>query len=280
MSPKCSPSPLQPPLLIAIAKDSYLTPTTPFPDNTHLPGIAAPKYGQDITYGYNRAAPGGQNVGGTPAELKPKMDKLLSNFASGDKSGMAKRLFSHFTQFSCRQVAYFDDPALNSAADSHPNISVFCSKALSAPNSPHKSIGKTRIHQALKKANWDIKKMYMATDLGVPAFNLGSKVFSTKDFNNGLGVMINGVQYVYVVATHYQYDTTAKKYCIRLKFIFYDVFGLDDDDLREFGASSDSIFSSSAAIGITAWWQLQHQHGLAPLVTRIVLERTYEAPAE
>ncbi|TVR60425.1 MAG: hypothetical protein EA420_14215 [Candidatus Competibacteraceae bacterium] len=120
----------------------------------------------------------------------------------------------------------------------------------------------------------------MPAGLGVPAFNLGSKAFSTKDFNNGLGLMINGVQYVYVVATHYNYDSVTKKYCITLKFIFYDVFGLDDDDLKEFGASSDSVFSSSAAIGITAWWQLQHQHGYAPLVTRIVLERTYEAPAE
>jgi len=41
----------------------------------------------------------------------------------------------------------------------------------------------------------------------------------------------------------------------------------------------DSMFSSSAAIGITAWWQLQHQHGYAPLVTRIILDKTYESPA-
>lgn len=68
-----------------------------------------------------------------------------------------------------------------------------------------------------------------------------------------------------------------KRYCIRLKFIFYDVFGLDDDVLNEYGG--DSWYSSDAAIGITAWWQLQHQHGLAPLVTRIVLEKDYEAPA-
>ena len=74
--------------------------------------------------------------------------------------------------------------------------------------------------------------------------------------------------------------SVAKKYCITLKFIFYDVFGLDDDDLREFGAQSDSICSSSVVIGITVWWQLQHQHGFAPLITRIILERTYEAPAE
>ncbi len=279
MSTSCSQFPLHPPLLVAIAKDAYLTPTTPFPDHVHLPGITAPRYGQDITYGYGRSAPGKQNVGSTPALLKPKMRKLLTIFASGDTTGMARRLFDAFLQDTCRLVTYFDDAALNSAAGSHPNINYFCNAALAAPNSPHKIAGKIRIHQALEKANWDIKKMYVVTDLGAPAFNLGSKVFSTRDFHNGLGLMINGVQYVYVVATHYNYDGVAKKYCITLKFIFYDVFGLDDDDLNEFGASSDSIFSSNAAIGITAWWQLQHQHGYAPLITRIVLEKTYEAPA-
>ncbi len=33
-----------------------------------------------------------------------------------------------------------------------------------------------------------------------------------------------------------------------------------------------------AAVGITAWWQLQHQFSYAPLVTRIVIEKTYNAP--
>ena len=41
--------------------------------------------------------------------------------------------------------------------------------------------------------------------------------------------------------------------CIGLRFIFYDVFGLDDDDLSEYGASSTS--SNPAAVGITAWWR-------------------------
>ena len=280
MAPNCSRFPLSPPKLVAIAQDAYLTPTTAFPDNLHLPGIAAPKYGQDITCGYGRAAPGKQDVGSTPAVLKPKMRRLLTVFASGDKTGMARRLFDAFLADTCREPTYFDDASLNSAAAAHPNIKFFCSAALSAPNSPNKALGKVRIHQALKKANWDITKLLMPTGLGVPAFNLGYKSFSTGDFDNGLGVMINGVQYVYVVATHYNYDSAAKKYCLTLKFIFYDVFGLDDDDLNEFGAPSDSATSSNAAIGITAWWQLQHQHGCAPLVTRIVLEETYEAPAE
>lgn len=122
--------------------------------------------------------------------------------------------------------------------------------------------------------------MIPPTDLGVPAFNQGSKVWTTGDFDNGLGLMLNGIQHAYVLATHYHYDQTIEKYCINLKFVFYDVFGLDDDDLNEFGASSDGAFSSNASVGITAWWQLQHQHGYAPLVTRIVVHKIYEASAQ
>lgn len=273
------PQQLRAPLLVAVATDTYLTPKVPFPDKEHMPLIKAPMYGQDITSATGRAAPGKQSVGTTAAELKPKMRKLLTTFAAGDRSGMATRLFNAFLQDTCRPPRYFDDAALNAAARAHPNIQHFCDAVVSAPNSPHMSAGKVRLHQALQAANWDISKITQPRDLGVPAFNEGSKAWTTGDFDNGLGVMINGVQHVYVIATHYSHDPKAKLYSLRLKFLFYDVFGLDDDDLREFGANSDSWTSSTAAIGITAWWQLQHQFEYTPLVTRIVLEKTYEAPA-
>jgi len=268
--------PVTPPKLVASATDTYLTPKNKFPD-PNLPGGIVPMYGQDITFATGRKAPKGQSVGTTEVVLKPLMNKLVSIFASGDKSGMASRLF---TKFLAKQpaVIYFDDAALNTAAAGHENIKFFCSAALSAPNSPSKSAGKTRIHQALKIAGWDIQKMTAPTDLGVPAFNKGYKSISTGDFNNGLGVMINGLQYAYVIATNYQYDKAAGKYGITLQFRFYDIFGLDDDDLDEFGADSDWNISNSA-IGITAWWQLQHQFNYAPLVTRIVFDQDFEAPA-
>ena len=270
---------LSPPIVVAVATDKYLTPLFPFADKDNLPDKFTPKYGQDITSRIGKHSKQKHSVGNKPSELKQKMRKLLSIFASGDKTGMAQRLFS---QFLSRQtsVNYFDDDALNSAASKHEHIKEFCSRALSAPPSPQKSSGKTRIHQALKNANWDITQLTAPTDLGVPAFNNGSKALSSGDFDNGLGVMINGVQHVYILATHYHYDKEAHKYFITLKYIFYDVFGLDDDDLREFGATSDSIFSSKAAIGITAWWQLQHQFNYSPLVTRIIIEETHEVPTK
>jgi hypothetical protein len=275
-----TPLPLSQPLALAIAKDSYLTPLHAFADNTHIPLLSPPMYGQDITSGCRSRAPQGQSVGNNVGELKPKMLKLLGIFAGGDKTGMAKRLFDEFLSNRIGTVGYFDDANLTNAVANHPNISSFCSAVLSAPNSPHKTSGQVRIHQALKNAGWDIKKLYMPQILGVPALNLGSKVFSTRDFNNGLGLMINGVQYAYVIATHYLHDSAAKKYWITLKFVFYDVFGLDDDDLKEYGALSDSGRPFLPAIGITAWWQLQHQFGFQPLVTRVAFSKTYEAPTQ
>jgi hypothetical protein len=305
------------PRVVAIAKDKYLKEEHAFPD-PNFPTTLTPMYGQDITFGVGRKAPGGHDVGKTEAELKPKMEKLLSIFASRDTTGMARRLF---TQFLAKQasVLFFEDADLNAAAARHPNIQSFCDAALAAPNmhcnvNHHQQVGvpKTRIHQALRQANWDITKLVAPTDLGVPAMNLGNKLMSTGDFSTGLGVMINGVQHVFVVATHYYFDTTNNRYCITLKFFFYDVFGLDDDDLKEFGAKSAALSTSgvgmaaanlpaamvlapppvaavgavalavkgvdwyAAPVGITAWWQLQHQHNYAPLVTRIVLEKTYE----
>ena len=212
------------------------------------------------------------------------MRKLLEVFASGDKSGMATRLFNAFLAENCRRVTYFDDPALNAAAEKHPNIDYWCKAALNAPDWPRHTPTKLYIHQALKNANWDIGKIIVPTNLRVPAFNEGNQTpfrrFNTEDFDNGLGLMINGVQHVYVVATYYHHEPTANHYVIRLKYFFYDVFGLDDEDLREFGAKSDSIFRTDAGIGITAWWQLQHQHGCAPFVTRITLEKNYVVPTK
>src|SRR5262249_2678393 len=159
-------------------------------------------------------------------------------------------------------IYYYDDADLNAAAAAHPNIKYFCDAALGDVYGTPPAPGKTRIHQALRAANWDITRLVAPTDLGVPAFNRGDKFWKSEDFGNGLGLMINGVQHAYVIATHYRLDKNNSYfpiYGINLKYIFYDVFGLDDDDLREYGADAEHWYSLDSSIGITAWWQLQHQ---------------------
>lgn len=275
--------PVWPTKVVAIATDPNIAPRKGFADSQL--SARAPVYGQDIEFGVGRPAPRQYSVGTTEADLKPRMEKLLRIFASKDKTGMATRLFKKFLTKQT-SVTFFEDADLNAAAANHHNINYFIAAAHGAPfpaGIPPQP-GTVRIHQALRAANWDITRLVVPTDLGVPAFNTGSKGFGTGDFANGLGVMVNGVQHVYVLATHYHYDSITNFYGIKLRFLFYDVFGLDDDDLLEYGAdkihSSRHVMSASdAEIGITAWWQLQHQFGYAPLVTRIVVERSVLAMA-
>jgi hypothetical protein len=272
-SPATTLPPIVPPRLVASATDRALTPANPFPDVVNLPAATVPRYGQDITFGLRRPAPLGHDVGSTRADLDPKMRRLLAEFAGADRSGMARRLFDAFL-LPQRGVTYFHDGALNSAAAGHPNIQHFITASLGAPGASPPG-GVVRIHQALRTAGWDLQRLVAPTDLGVPAFNTGSTYFASGDFGNGLAVMINGVQHAYVLATHYRHDATAGRYTIRLRYVFYDVFGLDDDDLREYGAMQDGAFNTAAGVGITAWWQLQHQHGYAPVVTRIMIDREF-----
>jgi hypothetical protein len=178
-------------------------------------------------------------------------------------------------------VAFWSDPDLTAVASRHPNIVSFINKALSAPNSPERAPpGSVRIHQALERAGWDINALVPPTGLGPPAFNRGSQPLRTEDWGNGLAFMINGVQHAVVVARDYYYDRCAGEYYMRLEYVFYDVFGLDDIDLERFGANSGitSAFNTDAHYGVTAWWQLQHQHGYVPLITRISLEREFWVP--
>lgn len=258
---------LNKPFLIAKAIDTNIIPTVKLQVEGDILNL-----GQDITHSLNRAAPENYSVGTDEKILRNKMYKLLDEFAEGDKSGMAKRLFNRFLNKN-KSVEVFTDEALNKAIAKHENIIAFSKLTLAAPGTKGTDQKKTRIHQALKKANWDINRVALIDDLGVPAFNLGSKLFGTQDFDNGLGLMINGVQYVFVYVEKYNYNSCKQQYDITLKFVLYDVFGLDDDDLIEFGASSK--WGTTAAQGITAWWQLQHQFDYAPLLTRALIYKDF-----
>jgi hypothetical protein len=269
--------------IVAIATDKNVSPMHAWADPVYHLKMS---FGQDFEFGVGRAAPGGKDVGTTEAELKPKMERLLKVFAFDADTDMARRLFDQFLAKQ-QQVIDWGDVDLVEAADDHPNIKAFCSRALGAPYpwGTEPAPGTTRIHQALKAAKWDVTKLVAPTDLGPPAFNKGDKYTfpwgtPTGDFANGLGLMINGVQHVFVVATHYYYDKTINWYHITLRFVFFDVFGLDDNDLAKYGAKEDNLATHDAKIGITAWWQLQHQHGYAPLVTCIDLVNTYHVPAQ
>lgn len=258
---------------IAQATDTYLDPKNAFP--IHDPGIKDGKllFGQDLKFGTHGAKRRDKTVGTDENDLQTKCRALVQAFAPDDDSGMAMRLMEAFLT-KRHTVRLFEDDNMNEAIQRHPNFRKFSDLVLSAPGTSGAHRNRVRVHQALRQANWDINNIPFIDDLGVLAFNEGSKVRGTEDFARGLGLMINGVQYVLVYATAYFYDPSTGTYDLHLKFVMYDVFGLDDDDLDEYGA--DSTWNVSAAMtGITAWWQLQHQFGYAPLVTRAEVTRKF-----
>jgi len=204
------------------------------------------------------------------------MNALLDVFATDDSANKAKHLFDTFLA-KRDKLAIYTDTALNTAVSSHENFLYFSERALGAPGTKGANPPKPRIHQLLSQAGWDINKVALITGLGVPAFNVGDKLWRTGDFANGLGVMINGVQYVLVSVDGYHYDSCKASYTITLRYELYDVFGLDDDDLQEYGAKN--MLASTAQVGISAWWQVQHQYGYAPLITKAVATRSFTVSA-
>lgn len=255
------------PFLIALAKDPHIVGKVNLTVEDEVGKGEVMIFGQDATHGAGRVAPGNKSVGTTEASLKTQMAGLLSWFAQGTSQGMAKRLFNAFLE-NHSEIKTFKDQDLDKAVAINPTFIAFADRSLAAPGAQRTNPGKMRIHQALKNAGWDINKVKLIDDLGVLAFNTGM------DYWNGLAVMINGVQYVHVHVDAYTYHSCKQQYEIKLRFELYDIFGLDDEDLKKDG-SSGGIFSTGAGRGITAWWQLQHQFDHAPLLTKAVVHKTF-----
>jgi len=177
---------------------------------------------------------------------------------------LVKELFKEFLVKN-DSIKVFEKPHLNEMINNHRNFNGFTERVLGASEQ-----GKIRIHQVLKKFGWDINKVKEANelidDLDTPAFDkIPGDIFS------GLKVMIDGVGYIIVYVEDYIYDSCKKQYDIKLKFVLYDVFGLDDKDLNRF----IRIFGFFVP-EVASWWRLQHQCGYAPLLIRSEVHRYFK----
>lgn len=286
----CVTHKLEEPFIIATAQH-VIAPQIAIPIEDDVLCGDSLEFGQDAIHSERRAHPGGFSVGTTPAELASRMRSLVHAFAPADPDGKASRLVEAFLSKRSK-VDVFTDPGLDRAVAQHENFRDFSDRVVAAPGTPPRA-GTTRIHQALAANGWDIDRVHTITDLGPPAWNKGSKELGTGDYRTGLGLMMNGVQHVLVIAEDYTYSSCDRLYSMKLKFVMYDVFGLDDGDLTDpavlsvagvelarttVGARDNSGWAEQQ--GITAWWQLQHQHDYAPLVARAVVERDFVVSTE
>lgn len=269
---------LKKPFLIAIARQPNISAVVTRKIDTGAGTQIDLGFGQDITFGTDRALPDGYvAVEGDEDTLKDKIDPLITVFAWADSSKMAKRLFDKFRKKNT-DIEIYTDADLNKAVAASKNFRSFSSRVLAAPGTDGANPSKPRIHQLLAKAGWDINKVPLIDDLGAPALNVGSTVLQTGDWGNGLALTIDAVLYVLVAVTDYHYDSCEHQYTIQLQYLVYDVFGLDDADLRARGADSKYELTT-LPYAITAWWELQHQHGYPPLITKVTVTRTFTATA-
>jgi hypothetical protein len=274
------------PLLIAKASQSLIPPIQTLPISGSVGGPLTLEFGQDTTHGVGGSPVTGHSLGVDEKGLRAKMSKLLDVFAGADTDGKAKREFDAFLSQQNpnsnpdtrppSSIKIHTDPKLDKAVEVATNFATYPERALAAPGTPFANPPKTRIHQALEAAGWDVNSVTTITDLGVPVFNVGDKFpfKATGDWANGLAVMINAVQYVLVFVDLYEWDHCKQQYTIRLTFELYDVFGLDDEDLKKFGATG-SVLDSIPHEGITAWWELQHEWDYAPLITKATVTKTF-----
>jgi hypothetical protein len=86
--------------------------------------------------------------------------------------------------------------------------------------------------------------------------------------------------------TKYHYDSCKHQYEIELEFHLYDIFGIDSTDMGRFGSGGEYKneewvpVAGQSTKGISSWWQLQHQHGFAPLLTKMVAKRHWTVPTD
>ncbi len=228
-------------------------------------------FGQDFEYGQDRAIPNeNASMGDNVEELIQQMEELREEVSGSDVGNLSALLMNRFTAKQSEQLLWSSD-TYNARLSAHENIQHFMEAVLAAPGLAQRGEGKQGLHQALVAANMDISAVDLIDDLGVPALNVGRRgLFKSGDWANGLAFMVNGIQYVYVFVTDYCYSQQAKTYTITLEYHFFDVFGLDDADVEEYGGS---IFDASQ--GVVAWWQLQHQYEYPPLLTRGITSRSF-----
>lgn len=236
-------------------------------------------FGADITSGTGGKLPAGEAVSSVESDLRSAIMALPKSFATTNNA-MATGEFKAFLMKKGAPEVY-SDPALDKVVEADDNFLAFSDFVLNAPGLAHQGAGRLRLHQALQRHGWNINVVPPLTGLGVLAFNSGSAApwGVSGDHANGLTIMIDAVAHALVYVTDYSYSSAMGKYNVELLFELYDAFGLEDEDIKTYGYKAKLLNRFEENKGFTAWWQLQHQFGYAPLVTKVSVKRRFNGIA-
>jgi len=104
--------------------------------------------------------------------------------------------------------------------------------------------------------------------IGKPSYNLSS------DYTNGLKICLNGIMGFNVKIT--EFSVSGSNYSIKIEYILFDHFGLDDDDVTKSGWYSEFL-GYTAQFG--SWYVLQRYENCNNkyklFVTYVLFEETY-----
>lgn len=259
------------PKLIAHARNSvarHASGKTPFED-PEIPLGTSLSFGQDAEVEKGRKHPWLLRAAGNASYATELMKTLPPLFSNEDSVGMATRLCDDFLSAHPTPGLYKDDK-LTEAVGQHPHFDSFKKNVLGAPGTVSVEQEAKGIHRALSAVDWDINKLTINEEFTPCSFNI------SENSTNGLGFMIGDVSHILVFADKYRYDSCEQKYEILLRFVLYDSFGLDDEDLEKWKIYLPGlaywVLGGTAYQGIIAWWQLQHEFGYAPRITKVVLK--------
>jgi hypothetical protein len=139
-----------------------------------------------------------------------------------------------------------------------------------------------------KEINQQIKAIYKNQDcpdsiiLSLDNTEFPSLDYSSPDNDDFLQYNIGGIQGRALFIKDFKLNTDSRKYEIKVQFVFYDDFGVDNTDIYK-----QLSFSRTAARkivpawkkgfrGMQAQWLLQHQGTAKPFVQEIIIEQTFE----
>jgi hypothetical protein len=139
-----------------------------------------------------------------------------------------------------------------------------------------------------QEINQQIKAIYKNQDcpdsiiLSLDNTQFPSLDYSSPDNDDFLQYNIGGIQGRALFIKDFKLNTDSRKYEIKVQFVFYDDFGVDNTDIYK-----QLSFSRTAARkivpawkkgfrGMQAQWLLQHQGTAKPFVQEIIIEQTFE----
>ena len=239
------------PRVIGSKSQSYIASSpvkVAFNDPDYLPGIR-PAFGQDLQFSGGaqaRQIPHWQwltSNASTEATLRTDMQKLRFTFSITDRQEISNALVGEF--FTPRDhVVAFTNENLNEVARKHPSFITYRANMIN------------EFGRRFETAGYDLRQIGSIRNIPLPNFRRAA------DRLRGTFFMVDRLAHAYTLLTDIEFDPEGRSYRCDFRFLFYDVFGLDDNDVRRYGLNS----------GVRAWWLLQHQYGYAPLVTRIVVD--------